>query len=77
MQTDFYKCDQPGFSYETKRANNLKRHKANIHNIGVTWHRCDQPGCSYEAKNTDSYPKKFSKIEAYAGYCLKIAKNKI
>ena len=45
-----HKCNQPGCDYQTKRRRDLKRHKADVHDIGVNWHHCDQPGCDYRAK---------------------------
>jgi len=43
----YHKCDLCD-DYETKYAGNLKRHKADKHNIGVTLYKCDL--CDYEAK---------------------------
>ena len=43
-------CDQEGCNYKTKQAGNLKKHKANKHDIGVTWHECDQPNCKFKCK---------------------------
>jgi hypothetical protein len=28
----------------------IEEHKADVHDIGVTWHHCDQPKCEYKAK---------------------------
>ena len=35
-----HKIDQ-NCNYKCKNKFDVKRHKANIHNIGVTWHKCD------------------------------------
>lgn len=43
-----HKCDQPGCSYETNRKSTITQHKADIHNIGVTWHSCEH--CDYKTK---------------------------
>ncbi|GMI08346.1 hypothetical protein TrVE_jg1921 [Triparma verrucosa] len=44
----WHRCDQDGCDYKTKRKDDLRRHKANVHDIGVQWHFCDQ--CDYKAK---------------------------
>ena len=44
------KCGIDCCKYESKQAGHLKQHKANIHNIGVTWHKCDQPECDFKCK---------------------------
>ena len=35
---------------KTKTKADLKKHQANVHDIGVVWHSCDAPGCEYKAK---------------------------
>ena len=49
-----YYCDQSKCNYKSKYKHHLKRHMANIHDIGVTWHNCDQEGCDYKCKNKES-----------------------
>ena len=44
------KCGIDCCKYESKQASHLKQHKANIHDIGVTWHKCDQPECDFKCK---------------------------
>ena len=43
--------------YNLKEAGHLKRHKANVHNIGVTWHTCDQEKCEYKSKEAGHLKK--------------------
>ena len=43
-------CGQAGCDYRTKRKVHLKRHGADVHDIGVAWHNCEPPGCDYRAK---------------------------
>ena len=33
--------------YRTGSSGELKRHRANRHDIDVTWYPCDQPGCNF------------------------------
>ena len=44
------KCEISGCKYKAKYPSFLKRHKAYIHNIGVTYHYCDVSGCKYKSK---------------------------
>ena len=48
------KCGIDCCKYESKQAGKIKRHKANIHDIGVTWHKCDQDGCNYKCKEASN-----------------------
>ena len=43
-------CKEKGCEYSTKWHQALKKHKANIHEVGVTWHKCDEKHCIYVAK---------------------------
>ena len=45
-----YHCDLCDYKCKTKC--NLKRHKASVHDIDVTWHYCDQPNCDKKFKQT-------------------------
>jgi len=36
--------------YRTKMVYDIKRHKADIHNIDIVWHNCPELGCEYKAK---------------------------
>jgi glutaredoxin len=36
--------------YKTKQKRTLKQHKADVHDIGVTWHHCDVSECEYKTK---------------------------
>ena len=47
-------CDQEGCNYKTKKKGHLKRHKADKHDIGGTWHKCDQEGCDYKCKQASN-----------------------
>ena len=44
-----YECPVEGCSYKTAWGNNLKKHKAAIHDIGVTWHGCRF--CDFKSKD--------------------------
>ena len=46
-----FKCGEEGCEYETKNSSHLKRHKANIHDIDVTYYLCNVDGCEYKAKS--------------------------
>ena len=54
---NFIYCDQDGCNYKCKRKNNLKRHKAVLHDIGVTWFHCDQYNCNYKVKQKSNLKK--------------------
>ena len=43
-------CDQLGCTYKSKLVSTLKKHKSNIHDIGVVWHYCDQLNCDFKCK---------------------------
>ena len=45
-----YYCDIENCQYKAKQKGHLKLHKANIHNIDVTWYHCDIEDCEYKAK---------------------------
>jgi len=49
-----------GCEYKANTKGNLKRHRSDVHDIGVTWHECPEPNCSYEAK-----AKKKNKIKQH------------
>ena len=49
-----YYCDVKGCKYETKFCSDVKRHKANIHDIGAIYHECNFNGCNYKAKQVTS-----------------------
>jgi len=49
-----FKCGIDCCKYESNNVNNLKQHKANIHDIDVIWHVCDQEECDYKCKRADS-----------------------
>ena len=46
----FY-CGEGLCEYYSNRADSLKRHKANIHEIDVTYYLCGEDGCEYKAKD--------------------------
>jgi hypothetical protein len=50
-------CGIGGCPYHTKKFNNVKRHRANVHNIGMIYHKCEVRGCSYKSKGTDDLKK--------------------
>ena len=46
-----------GCGYKTISASHLKRHKAMVHGIGVTFYLCGVGGCAYEAKDASNLKK--------------------
>ena len=56
------KCGIDCCKYESKKAGHLKSHKANIHNIGVTWNKCDQDGCNFKCKSAGHLKRHKSNI---------------
>ena len=50
MSIKKHQCDIEGCDYKSKHKSDLKRHKANVHDIGVTWHQCDIENCHYKCK---------------------------
>jgi uncharacterized Zn-finger protein len=47
-----FKCDIDGCTYTSLDNENLKSHKANIHDINVVWHLCSQ--CPHKTKSATS-----------------------
>lgn len=45
-----YVCNIEDCEYKCKKKSNLNRHKADVHDIGVTWHKCDIEDCDYKCK---------------------------
>ena len=43
-------CGEEGSEYESKWKSVVKRHKAGIHDIDVTYYLCNADGCEYKAK---------------------------
>jgi len=44
--------------YRAKQQVNLKRHRALVHDIGVTtWYDCPEPNCSFKSKQESSIKK--------------------
>ena len=43
-------CGEEGCEYESKWKHTLKKHKAMIHGIDVTYYLCNVDGCEYKAK---------------------------
>jgi len=54
MSVTWHPCDIDECDYKSKRACDLKTHKADIHGIGVTWHPCDIDECDYKSKQAGS-----------------------
>lgn len=44
------RCDINYCEYRAKYNYIIEKHKANIHNINVTWYYCDQENCKYKTK---------------------------
>jgi hypothetical protein len=50
----WYKCDVDNCEHKSKRNSDLKKHKANVHDIGVNWFKCGVENCEYKSKqNSD------------------------
>ena len=45
-----YRCEQRGCKYRAKQRGEIKKHLADIHDVGITWHTCPQEGCEYKTK---------------------------
>ena len=45
-----YSCGEEGCDYKSKWKKVAKSHKANIHDVDVTFYVCDVDGCDYKAK---------------------------
>jgi len=39
-----------GCEYRAKQKSNVKQHRADVHDVGVTWHECPEPNCSHKVK---------------------------
>ena len=48
------KCGIDCCKYESDRASKIRRHQANIHDVGIIWHKCDQDGCNFKCKDVSS-----------------------
>ena len=46
-----FKCGIDCCKYESDRASKIRRHQANIHDVGIIWHKCDQDGCNFKCKS--------------------------
>ena len=46
-----HKCAIDDCNYESKDLGHIKRHKANIHDIGIIWNKCDISNCEYKCKD--------------------------
>ena len=53
MKRNLQKCNIGNCKYESKYFN-LKKHKANKHNINVTWYQCNTNGCNKKFKQNSS-----------------------
>ena len=54
-------CGEGECEYYSNGASVMKQHKANIHDIDVTYYYCDQKGCEYKAK-------KASKVKTHKAF---------
>ena len=57
-----FSCDQSGCNQKCNQVGNLKRHLANIHNIGIVWHQCDQEGCNKNFKQAGGLKRHLANI---------------
>jgi len=46
----WHRCGVGGCDFKSKQSGNLKKHKANIHDVDVKWFMCDQ--CEYKSKQS-------------------------
>ena len=49
--TRMFICGEGRCEYYSPRASTVKRHKANIHDIDVTYHFCGEDGCDFKSKH--------------------------
>jgi len=45
-----FSCGEEGCDYESRWAQSVKRHKAMVHDIDVTFYLCGVDDCEYKAK---------------------------
>ena len=51
------KCGIDCCKYESDRASKIRRHQANIHDVGIIWHKCDVVDVITNAKDVSSLKK--------------------
>jgi len=53
----WHDCPEHGCEYMAKRKGDLKRRRADAHDIGVTWHECPEPNSSHKVKQKGDIKK--------------------
>jgi len=63
-------CGISGCQYSTVYPGNLKKHRANIHDVNVVWHECSTVGCGFRTKYKQTlvtHGRKHGRVEAIVG----------
>jgi hypothetical protein len=47
-------CGTAGCTYSTKRGDHMRRHKMNMHSVGLKWHYCKIGECTYKCKRKEA-----------------------
>jgi len=47
-------CGTAGCTYQTKRGDHMRRHKMNMHSVGLKWHYCKLGDCVYKCKRKEA-----------------------
>ncbi|GMI46667.1 hypothetical protein TrCOL_g1618 [Triparma columacea] len=47
-------CGTAGCTYSTKRGDHMRRHKMNMHSVGLKWHYCNIGECTYKCKRKEA-----------------------
>jgi len=47
-------CGTNGCTYSTKRGDHMRRHKMNMHSVGLKWHFCNIGECMYKCKRKEA-----------------------
>lgn len=56
-ESQLYRCTEPKCTYCSPMAWHIKRHLANVHDIGVTFHVCPEPECTFKTKDKYRFNK--------------------
>jgi hypothetical protein len=54
-ESQLHRCTVEGCAYRSPMAWHVKRHLANVHDIGVTFLFCPEPGCTFKTKDKYRY----------------------
>jgi len=69
-----FRCDIDDCNKKFKRASDLKRHKSDVHNIGVRWYPCDIDDCKEKFKRASNLKQHKSYVhdigDKVCEYCI-------